>query len=102
MAKTILTSKQIEKLSDQNRFAFFAPADAKLPWFPEHLFMGNGPRDAGDGQSQYEQPYDLLRKRHTDWKLLDAVGLPTNLARLHLNATKRSQNQTPSTFGTRT
>lgn len=60
MAETIFASEQIEELADSKLVGIFGFVYAKFPWFPENLFVGDGPRHTGNGDSEQNQVYDLM------------------------------------------
>ena len=52
MAKTVLTRKQVKKLTFGNCLPVMAAFKAILPRLPKNFFVGNCPRNTGDGDSE--------------------------------------------------
>lgn len=68
MAETVLAGKQVEELAAEDRAGTFALAAAEIARLAKHFLVRDRPGDAGDGESQQEEPCHLLRKRHGNWK----------------------------------
>jgi hypothetical protein len=64
MAEAKFASKEEEKLSARRAGMALTLANAIFARLTEDLFMRDGPRDAGDGESERKKPYELQRERH--------------------------------------
>src|SRR5579862_3101371 len=59
MAKAVFTSKKVKKLAPKKTFCPGALALAILSRLAKYLFMGNGPRDASNRNTQHQKPRKL-------------------------------------------
>ena len=64
MTETIFTGEQIEKLSARKRRCLRRLLMAIVARFAENFFMGDRPRDTGDGDRQEDQPHELEANRN--------------------------------------
>lgn len=59
MAEAILAREEIEEFPLKQGSSMGALPKAEVPRLAEHFFMRNGPRDAGDRNSEDQQPDNL-------------------------------------------
>jgi hypothetical protein len=65
MAEAEFAGKKEEKLAANGIGIALTLADAIFARLAEDFFMGDGPGDAGDGESKRKKPYELQRERHS-------------------------------------
>lgn len=59
VAKTVFTGEKVEKLASQKTLRASALTLTIFSRFTEDFFVSDGPRDAGNGYSQYQEPDKL-------------------------------------------
>jgi hypothetical protein len=64
MAEAEFAGEEEEKLAARGVGMALTLANAIFARLAEDLFMRDGPRDAGDGESERKKPYELQRERH--------------------------------------
>jgi hypothetical protein len=64
MAEAEFAGKQKKELAARGVGMALTLANAIFARLAEDLFMRDGPRDAGDGESERKKPYELQRERH--------------------------------------
>jgi hypothetical protein len=65
MAEAEFASEEEEKLAAYRVGMDLTLTDAIFARLAEDFFMGDGPGDAGDGEREREEPYELQRERHS-------------------------------------
>jgi hypothetical protein len=65
VAEAVFAGENRKQLAAEQMRARFALPFAVCPRLAKDVFMSNRPGDAGNGQSEQEQPYHLGSQRHS-------------------------------------
>jgi hypothetical protein len=66
MTEAILTGEQVEEFPLIEALAVPALILAEIAGFPKNFLVRNGPRHAGDGETQQQEEAKLMRQRLTE------------------------------------